>query len=57
VIGRFVLDDRAEWQPFKEIVHFLENTVRIFDVLSESLLALLSKAKEFVNFSILVVTS
>ena len=57
MIGRFVLDDRAKWQPLKEIVHFLEHTVRIFDVLSKTPLALQSEAEEFIHLSILVVSS
>ena len=44
VLSQFVSDHGAEGHPFEQIVHFLEHTVWIVNILIETLGALLSEA-------------
>ena len=44
VIGRLVANDSGKRKPLKQVIHLLENTVWLIDVLSETLGALLAEA-------------
>ena len=57
VLGHFVGNDGTKWHPLKQVVDFLKDTVRIFNVFVKSLDALLAKAQVFVDVAILVVAS
>ena len=56
-MSEFVGNDRAERHPFEQIVHFLEDTLWVIDVLIESLRALLPEPQEPVHVAILVIAS
>ena len=51
------MDDCAEGHPLKKIIHLLEHTARIIDVLSQSLGALLAESEESIDLAVFVVAS
>jgi len=44
VVSRLVTYDGTEWEPLEKVIHLLENTVWLVDVLAETFGALLSEA-------------
>ena len=44
ILSQLVCYDSTEWHPFKQVVHLLEDTLRIVDVLVESLSAFLTES-------------
>lgn len=57
VVCRLVLNNCTKWEPLKQIVHLLEDTAWVFDVLTQTLGTLLTETQIFVDFSILMVAS
>ena len=57
ILSQFILNDCAERHPFEQVIHFLEYTVWLINVLVESLGALLAKSKILVDVSVLVITT
>lgn len=57
VVSRLVLDYGTQRKPFKEVVHLLENTVRVFDILLQALGALQAETKVPVHLAVLVIPS
>ena len=53
----FISDDRCQWQVVEGIVDLGEAAVRIVDILSKSLCALISKSKILVHISVFVIAS
>ena len=53
----FLLQKGTKWHPFEQIIHLLEDTVRVVDILVEPLSALLTESQILVDIPILVVTS
>ena len=53
----FVLNYSTQRKEFKHVINALENAIRVVDVLTESLLAFLSKAEVPIYRSILMVAS
>ena len=57
ILSQFILNDCAERHPFEQIIHFLEHTVWLINILVKSLGALLAKSKILVDVSVLVITT
>ncbi len=57
ILSHLISNHGAKRHPFKQVVHLLEDRVWVIDVFVEALCTLLAKAEEFINISILVVTS
>lgn len=57
ILGHLVCNHGTKRHPFKQVVHLLEDRVRVIDVFVEALGTLLAKAEELIHISILVVTS
>ena len=57
VLGELVRNDSAKRHPFEKIVHLLEDTVWIVDILVESLRTFLTEAQVSIDRAILVVAS
>ena len=57
ILGHLIRDHRTQRHPLEQIVHFLEHTVSVVNVLVEPLCALLAKAKILVHIAILMIAS
>lgn len=57
ILGQLVSDDSAEWHPLKQVVHLLEDTLRIIYVLIESLCTFLAESEEPVHITIFMIAS
>eukprot|EP00351_Strombidinopsis_sp_SopsisLIS2011_P002233 CAMPEP_0116877642 /NCGR_PEP_ID=MMETSP0463-20121206/9397_1 /TAXON_ID=181622 /ORGANISM="Strombidinopsis sp, Strain SopsisLIS2011" /LENGTH=76 /DNA_ID=CAMNT_0004525077 /DNA_START=650 /DNA_END=880 /DNA_ORIENTATION=- len=52
-----VLDISGKWKPIEQVIHLLEDTIRIVDVFAEARLTLISETTVLVHSSVFVVTS
>ena len=57
ILCQFVSDNGAERHPFKQVVHLLEDTLRIIDVLVESLCTFLTESEEPVHVTVFMIAS
>ena len=57
ILSQLVSDDGTERHPLKQVVHLLEDTLRVIDVLIESLCALLAESKEPVHITVFMIAS
>ena len=57
ILGQLVSDDSAERHPLKQVVHLLEDTLRIIYVLIESLCTFLAESEEPVHITIFMIAS
>lgn len=57
ILSQLVSDDSAERHPLKQVVHLLEDTLRIIDVLIESLCAFLAESEEPVHITVFMIAS
>lgn len=57
VLSQFISNNGTKGHPFKQVIHLLEDTFRVVNILIETLGAFLTEAKESIYVPILMVAS